>query len=183
MATSLLLSQYWISQKHTAGFSGTALTYLSGGHYDLISFLALMQFLGLDLITTRWKSALEDLGMGGSAIISQASINTETSFAFKRLSFDVLNTEKCFERLMKEAMVLMQIPVTHNENFIRLEAYCLDVQQEPERITPVLIFEKFPLGNLQDYLLSERGRNTIFRERLAFCADIAYALSTLHEIR
>ena len=157
--------------------------FLSGGHYDLISFLGLMQWLGVDLIPIKWRPALGDLGMGGSAVISQASISAETSFAFKRLSFDEQNTEKCFERLMKEAMILMQIPIANNDSFPRLEAYCFDVLKEPERIAPVLIFEKFPLGNLQDFLSSEQGRSLPFNERLGFCADIADAIAGLHEMR
>ncbi len=180
MATSVLVPQYSISQKPATCSRELAQESASVGHHDLISFLGLMQKSGVDFLPIKWQPALEDLGKGGSAGVSQALINTGTSFAFKRLFFDGLNTEKCFERLGREALILRHVWLINHENLIRLEAYCCEILKEPERIAPVLIFEKFTLGNLQDFLLSEKARSITFGERLGFCADIANALAALH---
>ena len=180
METSVLAPQYSISQKPAICPREAAQDAVSMGHHDLISFLGLMQFAGVDLLPIKWQPALENLGMGGSAGISQALVNVGTSFAFKRLFFDGLNTETCFERLRKEALILRHISLINHEHLIRLEAYCCEILKEPERISPVLIFERFPLGNLQAFLLSEESRNISVSERLGFCADIADALAALH---
>ena len=129
----------------------------------------------------KWHSALGDVGKGGSARISQAPIRRGSGFAFKRTRFDGINTEDCFERAVKEALVLRHVYLINHENFIRLEAFCLEIFSEPEQLLPVLVFDNFPLGNLQEFLLSE-ARIT-FDERLRFCADIAKALATLHGLR
>ena len=182
MATSVLGSQDSFSPNLTIYSREAAQDPVSTGHHDLISFLGLMQKAGVDLLPIKWQPALKTLGMGGSAHISQALVNATTSFAFKRLFFDGQNTETCFERLRKEALILRHVYLSDHIHLIRLEAYCCEILKEPERISPVLIFEKFPLGNLQAFLLSEESRNVTFRERLGFCADIADALAALHRL-
>jgi Protein tyrosine and serine/threonine kinase len=182
MATSVLASQYSISQKPAVCSREAAQDAVSTGHHDLISFLGLMQKAGVDLLPIKWQPALENLGTGGSACISQALVNVRTNFAFKRLFFEGRNTETCFERLGKEALILRHVYLINHVHLIRLEAYCCEILKEPERISPVLIFEKFPLGNLQAFLLSEESRNITFSERLGFCADIADALAALHRL-
>ena len=180
MATSVLVPQYSIPQKPDICSRELAQTSASVGHHDLISFLGLMQNSGVDFLPIKRQPALKDLGRGGCACISQALINTGTTFAFKRLFFDGLNMEKYFERLGKEALILRHVHLMNHENLIQLEAYCCEVPKEPERISPVLIFEKFQLGNLQDFLLSDNAKSITFSERLSFCADIANALAALH---
>ena len=180
MATSIVVPQYPISQ-NSALCSKEAIQYaVLTGHHDLISFLGLMQKTGVALLPMKWQPALEKLGVGGSAYISQALVNARTSFAFKRLFSHGLDTKACFERLGKEALILRHVSLINHVHLIRLEAYCCEILKEPERISPVLIFEKFPLGDLQAFLLSEEGRNITFSERLGFCADIADALAALH---
>ncbi|KAL9615144.1 MAG: hypothetical protein Q9167_000462 [Letrouitia subvulpina] len=139
-----------------------------------------MQMSGVDFLPIKWQPALRNLGLGGSAAVSQALINIETSFAFKRLFFDGVGPEKCYERLATETKILRHISLLRHENVVRLEGYCCEILREPERISPVLIFEKFPLGNLQDFLLSARAENIAFCDKLGFCADIADALAALH---
>ena len=180
MTTSIIPPHYTISQQPDVGSKKPVQLAGPSSHYDLISFLGLMQQLGVDLLPIKWQPALESLGVGGSANIPQALLNASTSFAFKRLLIDGVDVETCFERLAKEAFILRHVSLIHHKYLIRLEAYCCEILKKPERILPVLIFEKFPLGNLQDYLLSEATVNITFTERLSFCADIADALSALH---
>ena len=180
MTTSILAPHYTISKQPDVCSKKPVELAGPSSHYDLISFLGLMQQLGVDLLPIKWQPALENLGIGGSANISQAILNASTSFAFKRLLIGGVDVETCFKRLAKEAFILRQIPLAHHKHLIRLEAYCCEILKKPERILPVLIFEKFPLGNLQDFLLSAEPSNITFSERLSFCADIADALSALH---
>ena len=177
MASSKIYFRYSSSQQTNTGSEDVT----TDTHYDLISFLGYMQHMGVDFLPIKWQPALGDVGRGGSARISQAQINLGTSFAFKRAYFDGINTEDCFERAIKEALILRHVYLINHKNFIRLEAFCLEIFSEPERLLPVLVFDKFPLGNLQEFLLS--GASITFQERLCFCADIAKALSALHSLR
>ncbi|KAL9038077.1 MAG: hypothetical protein Q9180_003353, partial [Flavoplaca navasiana] len=149
-------------------------------HRDLISFLGYMQYLGVDFLPIKWHPGLKDVGTGGSARVSQAPFNLETSFAFKRLYFDGTNTEECYERATKEASILRHVHLIHHFNMVRLEAFCLEILARPVRLSPVLIFNKFPLGNLQEYLLV--NASVTVEERIRFCADTARALAALHAL-
>ena len=177
MATSDLLTRYSDVQEPVICLREVAQSSSPTGHYDLISLLGRLQFFGIDYLPIKWLPATKDLGQGGSARVSQALVNSNVSWAFKRPFSDDLIGEKDFERLGKEACVLTLVK---NENLIRIEAYCYEISKETERISPVLIFEKFPLGNLQDFLLSKKTGNITLSERLGFCADIANALAALH---
>lgn len=146
-------------------------------HYDLISFLGYMQQKRVDFLPIKWQPALGDVGRGGSARISQAQTNLGASFAFKRTYFDGIDTEDSFERSVKEALILRHVHLINHENFIRLEAFCLETFSEPERLLPVLVFD---MGDLQKFLLSEES--ITFQERLCFCADITKALAALHSL-
>lgn len=150
-------------------------------HHDLISFLGYMQGLGVDFLPIKWQTGLKDAGRGGSARVSQAQINLGTSFAFKRMYFDGTNTEECYKRAANEASILRHTYLIHHFNMIRLEGFCLEILSQPERLSPVLIFNNFPLGNLQEFLLS--NVSVTVNERIGFCADIARALVALHELR
>ena len=182
METSVLAPLYSISPKPTFYSREAAQDASSTGHHDFISFLGLMQYSGVDLLPIKWQPALLNLGSGGSACISQALINESTSFVFKRLFHEGLSRQTYFERLGKEALILRHVYLINHMNFIRLEAYCCEILKESKQISPVLIFEKFPLGSLQHFLLSDASKNVTFSERLRFCADIANALMALHRL-
>ena len=53
-------------------------------HNDLIYFFGLLQYCKVDLSSLKWQPALEILGAGGSANVSLALINVQTSFALER---------------------------------------------------------------------------------------------------
>ena len=177
MTTSALEPYYPTSQ-----VSSTEVNSTSAKHHDLISFMGLMQRYGVDLLPIKWQPALADLGRGGSASVSQALINIQTSFAFKRVTFTNGETEECFDRLVKEVSILRHPELRNHDSLIRLEAYCCEILEEPEQISPVLIFEKAPLGDLQSFMLSERARSISSSVKLDFCSDIARALSALHSL-
>lgn len=149
-------------------------------HDDLVSFMGLMQKCGVDLLPIKWQPALADLGRGGSANVSQALINTQTNYAFKRVFFTDGGTEKSFERLVKEVSILSHPELRNHDSMIQLEAYCCEILEKPERISPVLIFATAPLGDLQSFMLSEEARSLSSNVKLGFCLDIARALSALH---
>lgn len=180
MATSELISRYKIPEEPTACVKKQPWLASRTGHSDLISLLGRFQHCGIDYLPIKWQPALKDLGRGGSARVSQSIFNNETSFAYKRFLPDGLDSENCFEKLGKEVRILVHPSFFRHENFIRIAAFCYEIHQETERILPVLIYEKSPFGNLQDFLLSENARGITFSDRLGFCADIASVLVALH---
>ena len=138
-----------------------------------------MQKSGVDYLPIKWQPALEELGKGGSAGVSQALINIGTSFAFKRLFFHGLNEEKCYERLGKEALILRHVHIINHQSFIRLEAYCCEILKEPERISPVLTFEKFPWATYKNFC-PRRNPGTLPSKRGSVSAQILRVLSRLY---
>lgn len=56
----------------------------STGHFDLVSFLSAVQNCAVDILPLTWREAEDPLGRGGTAVVNQALVNLETSFAFKR---------------------------------------------------------------------------------------------------
>jgi Protein tyrosine and serine/threonine kinase len=180
--TSPCLEPYY-SDTGLYGTYSTVHDCISTKHHDLISFLALMQHCGVDFLPIKWQPALEDLGRGGSADVSQALINSEMSFAFKRVFFAGRSTDESFRRLTTEVLVLRNRLVQGHPNIIRLEAYCCEILTGYERLSPVLIFEKAHLGDLQCFVLSEKATEIPFDVKVGLCSDIAEALHVLHSNR
>src|SRR5271169_1466246 len=52
--------------------------------YDLISFLATVQWREIDCLPITWQPALDSIGRGATAEIRQSLVNIQMSFAFKR---------------------------------------------------------------------------------------------------
>ena len=177
------MTSYFTDQRHSniQQTSTESEELVSGSHSDLISFLGYMQKSGIDFLPIKWQPAVPDLGRGGSARISQAAITLGISLAFKRVFFDGTNLEECFRQVSKEALILRHVYLINHKNFIKVEAFSLEIIAEPDTLLPVLIFDKVPLGNLQDYLVS--NNTATFEERLGFCADILEALAALHNLR
>ena len=81
-----------------------------------------MQRYGVDILPIKWEPARRDLGAGGSANVSQALINLQTSFAFKRLFHAGRATEESINRLVMEILILRHPELQDHANVVRLEA-------------------------------------------------------------
>lgn len=54
--------------------------------YDLITFLAVIQKLQIEILPITWQAARQPIGVGATGQINEAQINLYTSFAFKCVS-------------------------------------------------------------------------------------------------
>lgn len=178
------------------------------GHSDLISFLSVLQATDVDLLSVTWQPETESLGEGGTAIISQALVNLEISFAFKRIvklsgkyGFEYprsrsstvqgeFNSREANEKYEKEAKVwraiLAEILVSRHPalrdhpNILSVQGVCWEIDKESQRVWPVLIFPKSEFGDLRSFIGSDDGQRATVEERINLCRDVAQALFLLH---
>jgi len=67
-------------------------------------------------------------------------------------------------------------------NVVTLEGICWEFPSNGP-ISPVLVFEKAPLGDLDDFIASADGAQVPLSERINICLKIAKALRILHSQR
>lgn len=155
-------------------------------HCDLISLFALTQKFKIDILPLTWLPHLEGLGVGGTAEIKQALINTQVDFAFKRLHHDdgmLTSTSAAYRILIAEVCALGQSPMRNHPNVLKLQGICFDAVTQDVVVHPVLVFEKAKFGDLESFMRSERGAQTSTDQRLAMLGQIASAASLLHSAR
>ena len=168
----------------------------SDAPYDFITFLAVAQKLQIEFLPLTWQPALEHIGRGGTSQITQALINLQTSFAFKRVQeWKGRDENELFQILIREIM-LLRYPCVRNHPYIaELQGICWDVPREfpieleaaeaadfqhTGKIWPVLVFEKSHYGDLSFFARSPMGRDLGFDERLKLCLHIGDALAVMH---
>jgi hypothetical protein len=154
-------------------------------HCDFISFLAVAQHCKIDLLPITWQPALDIVGAGATARISQSFINLQVSFAFKRTTISKypqgrLMNNRTFQALMSEISVLSHPSVRAHPNIINLEGICWEIPYDESRALPVLVFEKAQLGDMQKFMNSDHGKELYFEVRLELCAHIAAAVMVMH---
>ena len=138
--------------------------------YDLITFLAVVQKVQLDILPLVWQSARVEIGRGASATVYESSFK---NFAFKCVLWEA----NSFRALINEVIVLSQLRA--HLNIIELQGICWRITEYHE-VWPVLVFEKAPFGDLYDFLKRPDGRNLSFSDRLSLCADIGNAIIDMH---
>lgn len=175
MDSRLSATDWMFSKNHAMLAPSIALS----DHFNLISFLAVMQFCDIDLLPIKWQPARDSLGKGGTAHISQSLLNAQLSFAFKRVFLAGTMTVDEIRRCLNEILVLSHPVVRPHPNIIRLEACCLELLPN-RKLSPVLIFEKMPMGNLEVFRESTEARNVPLLKWLEICTAIGQALMTLH---
>ena len=155
-------------------------------HNDCISFLAVAQYYELDFVSLTWEKGRGKVGLGATSEIWQSNASRRVDFAFKRTKLaersivDGQDEEKAFNALVSEISVLRHPLIQHHQNIVNLEGICWEISSQSEKVWPVLILEKAPLGDLESFMFSEEGRATTIYERLALCGDIANAIIALH---
>lgn len=155
-------------------------------HCDLVSLFALTQKFGIDILPLTWLPHLEGLGLGGTAEIKQALINTQMDLAFKRLHLDdslAVSTSAAYRILIAEICALGQSPMRDHPNVLKLQGICFDATEHDAMIRPVLVFEKAKFGDLESFMRSEKGLLTTTDQRLNMLGQLASAVSLLHSAR
>jgi hypothetical protein len=146
--------------------------------YDIVSFLALAQQCGLDLLPIKWQPALGVLGKGGTAAVNQSLINVQMSYAFKRV-LPLRAVKSGFREWASELLILCHSWMRTNYHIARLEAFCLEVLKDG-RVSPVLIFEKAELGDLEHFVTLEEANAISFDGWLKLCLGLG---GTLHNMQ
>lgn len=154
-------------------------------HCDFISFLAICQWRGLDILGITWQPALERVGRGATAHIHQSQINPQTSFAFKRVTPSTFGSDEytLFRTLISEVLVLGHPVIRDHANIVTLVGICWDVATSgdgEDAVWPVLVYEKAECGDLTQFMESEVGRSLDFDQRLRLCIDIGTALMVMY---
>ena len=153
--------------------------------YDLLTFLGIAQSLNIAFLPITWDAGQASIGQGGTAEISQSSINLKTAFAFKRLSsidsaLSEAQQETIFKALIAEISILGHRSIRGHGNINRLEGICWDIEPKSERVWPVFVFEKTRHGDLKTFMEHDAGTKLDLKNRLRLCAEIATAVSDLH---
>jgi hypothetical protein len=160
---------------------------VQGPEYDLITFLAVVQKMELDILPITWQSARDMIGRGGTSDINEALINLQTSFAFKCLSNDQkqsvskneISRSIIFQTLVNEIIILGHPGLREHPNMVALQGICWDIPADDE-IWPVLVFEKSQFGDLYSFLTLPVGRDLQPVDRMNLCADVGAAILSMH---
>ncbi|KAI1631178.1 TPR-like protein [Biscogniauxia mediterranea] len=153
---------------------------------DFLSFLATAQKLQIQFLPITWEAARPGLGFGGTSKIDQALVDTQTSFAFKRIH-EISKQEKTekqiFQTLINEITILSHAVVREHPGIAQLQGICWDISPEDDKPWPVLVFEKTHFGDLYNFMRLPLGREMGFRDRLNLCIDIGTAIADMHSNR
>lgn len=146
-------------------------------NYDLIAFLGLAQRLSVEFLPITWQKFRGLIGGGGQAKIGQALMNLRMSFAFKR--FNHQSSQDPFQEVVQEIIVLACPAVRQHQYITQLEGICWNFTTTNE-VWPVLIFEKTHLGDLYEFMRSDKGKSLSTEDRLDICIDIGIAIRDMH---
>ncbi|KAL8995135.1 MAG: hypothetical protein Q9169_005078 [Polycauliona sp. 2 TL-2023] len=171
----------------------------SSQHCNFITFLGITQNLSIDFLPITWQQALGNIGKGGTAEISEALLDVNTSFAFKRRLFkESCNSEELTSEILpsvvSEISILLTPWVRHCPHIMDIVGICWDIyggdddafsREKPldfssAAIVPVLVFEKSKYGDLHSFMTAGVGKGLGYVERLEFCLEIAKAISVMH---
>ncbi|KAF2474367.1 kinase-like protein [Lindgomyces ingoldianus] len=154
--------------------------------YDLITFLAVIQKLQVDILPTTWQAARQPIGVGATGIINEALIDLHTSFAFKRASNrqkEKQAEERIIHTLISEVIALGHPLIRKHRNIVELQGICWDIVSDDrgnDKVWPVLVFEKSQYGDLYSFATLPVGRALCVAERLKLCVDVGIAILDMH---
>lgn len=149
-------------------------------HTDLVSLIAVVQKCEAEFLTVTWQPALEPLGEGGTAEVSQSLVNRGLGFAYKRTNDEHSNQAPgSYKHMISEILALESPHVRVHPNVVDLEGICWEVKNGIA--LPVLVFPKAELGDLRSLMQSQQGSGLEFGARVNLCVDIAKGLTALHE--
>ncbi|OCK78127.1 kinase-like protein, partial [Lepidopterella palustris CBS 459.81] len=149
---------------------------------DLITFLAVVQKLQIDILPIRWQPERLPIGAGATGKINEALINLHTSFAFKCVSDRQKLDEseaKILQAFVSEIVVLGHPLIREHPNIAKLQGICWDISSD-DKVWPVLVFEKTQYGDLYNFITLPVGRDLRIAERLKLCVDVGVAIMDMH---
>ena len=144
--------------------------------YGFLAVLGLSQRLYVPFLPITWQAARGELGMGGQAEINQSRIDPHVSFAFK--IFTNRHQDICGE-IAQEMAVLRHPVVREHEHVVKLEGICWDFPED-DHVSPVLVFQKSHLGDLYQFVSSERFGHLSTEDRISLCIDVGIAIRDMH---
>ena len=110
-------------------------------------------------------------------------MNFGTSFAFKLIT-EASKSERpdeiIFQTVTNEVAVLAHPLVRRHPNIVQLQGICWDISDNDDKPWPVLVFEKFDLGDLSTFTESSLWRILVFSQCVKLCLDIGIALLDMH---
>ncbi|KAL3461680.1 kinase-like domain-containing protein [Aspergillus heterothallicus] len=162
---------------------------------NIITFITVVQQMRIPFLPLTWQATLDPLGRGGTSQVSQALVNLETSFAFKRVA-EKDRLEKSdrdiFIRLINETFLLRSAAVVGHPHLLELEGLCWDVTVEDSpsqtrsedsdpcgenKVWPVFVFQKAHYGDLYTFVRSPMGQGLGIYARWKICLDIGAAIA------
>jgi hypothetical protein len=143
-------------------------------------FLATAQMGDVDFLPIVWQSDLDQVAIGGTAVIRQSFLNLKLSYVFKRIIREKVDEPYAFHALASEVFILGHREIRGHDNIVRLVGICWDFVSANEPIWPVLVFEKSQYGDLEQFMESKPGLGLDLKARMKLCTDIAAAIVLMH---
>ena len=157
-------------------------------YFDFIAFVEFAQQTRVDFLPLTWQSALDPVAKGATAVVHQASLSAEISYAFKRLAWKhsnhgVVDDFMVYRTSLVEVLVLSMPRIRLHPNFVKLEGICWDIDPCNDKVWPILLFEKTRHGDLETFMVQTNGERLNICDRFGLCAEIARAILVLHSCR
>jgi serine/threonine protein kinase len=168
-------------RRQYTGLSNDGTELLEGSKCDLITFLSAAQTFNIPFVDITWQSALDTIGIGGTATIAQSQMSRDARLAYKRIKDeDKGDPDNVYRLLLSELSVLGHPAIRYHPNVIELLGIGWDVTSE-DAVWPVLVFQKSHFGDLKSFAVSEMGRNLTLGARVEICGNIITAIASMHE--
>ena len=183
-----------VADPNSNGYESSLITYTSRGksrqsvrstsvnRYNLLDFLGVAQHRQVNFLPIQWQPGMKKAGKGGTAKIHQGVANIEMTFAFKQMKRTYSPLEKALylSALIAETSILGHSEIKRHSNVVKIEGVCWDVDPGDGTVWPVLVFEKAPHGDMNDFMTSDMGRELDIEKRLSLLTDVALAVRDLH---
>ncbi len=156
----------------------------SAVRYDFLDFLGVAQRRRIHFLPIRWQPGMSLAGKGGTAKIHQGVANVEKTFAFKQLrkTQSPLMEAQYLSALIAEVSILNHYKILLHKNIVNIEGVCWDVSLGEDKVWPVLVYEKAPYGDLNNFMTFGVGRELNIEKRLGILIDVALAVRDLHDV-
>jgi hypothetical protein len=159
----------------------------SGKHQEFIQFLQRAYALHVPILPLTWEPAFESLGPdGATGRVSQSTLNSELTFAYKRFNPEVTDprfTVESYRTLQYNAMasemtVLCNSSLYIHPNIITVQGVCFEITPSGS-VWPVLVFERCSLGDLTQCTTRPEFQDPEYL--LSICGYGAQALNAMHQ--
>lgn len=147
--------------------------------YGFIALLGLAQRLQVNFLPPTWHAIASVFGKGGQATINYALLESPLSLALKIFNPSL---EDPLKEIVQEMAVLSHPAVRSHEHIVRLQGLSFEILSEDE-VRPMLVFQRSHLGDLSQFVRSERFKHLSIGGKLNLCADVGFAFRDMHHNR